>query len=209
MGDRRRECRTRLPDDRRIEVVEEKRDGAVVGGERCEDIALPREREERDAVAWCFGTKPPHFLFHPFETARAFVLREHRQRRVHREHDVNPLGVNDRRARSPAWSRERQRRKPDGHRHPRRVRDRRAPDAGRREPLNRGLSAEAREARHALPVPDPECEYRQECQASRHRGHPRKIEAQVHGSGPLKASSPSSIPSAMSAAPSGHRYSSR
>ncbi len=110
LRDRARDRAARLPDDRRVEVVEEEIERAFVHRERREDVAAPREREQREPVAARCRAKPTHFLLEPLEPAGPFVGRQHRQRRIERKHDVDPLAAEDRRLLSPARPGQRDRR---------------------------------------------------------------------------------------------------
>ena len=100
--ERRRERAAGLPDDRRIEVLKEEFERAIVAREWREDVAASRERDERDAITGRARAESAHFLLHALQTVRPFILGEHRERDIERERDIDPLRVDDRTALTPA-----------------------------------------------------------------------------------------------------------
>jgi hypothetical protein len=205
-----------LPHHARVEVVEEELDRARVGGERREDVAPPGEREQRDAVARRERAEPPHLLLHARQPARPLILREHRQRRVERQHHVDAGRADLPPLESPAGPGECQAAEQTGQAEPSRAP---APAAARalgREPGDeRGLAHAPHPARRA-PSPGQHEPGEQRRQHDRERQQPRRLEVPrqrrpiraVHGSGPRHRSRPSSSASAPRAMPNGQRYSS-
>ena len=103
LSDRARERAARLADDGWIEVVEKEIERGVVDRERREDVAAPREREQREAIARRRRAQAADLLLHLLESVRTLVGRHHRQRRVDREDDVDAFAANDGALDAPAW----------------------------------------------------------------------------------------------------------
>ena len=192
----------RLPDDARIEVVEEEIERAAVHGDRRQHVAAAGEREQADAVARAERAQPTDLLLHALEAVRPLVRRQHRERRIDGEHEVDAGRSHRRALQSPArtgegdTSEQRGRAEPHG-----------APSAAHAEHGRRHESAHdveacpgARAAACALRARAPQQEHEARaaarCARISSQGSSTHVvqhgEQRHHGSGPFHATSSSS-----------------
>ena len=95
LADRAGKRASSLPHDRRIEILQKKIERAVVHRKRRQDVTAPGEREQREPVAGREIPQPVDLLLHRLEPARFFIRREHGQRGIESEHDVDALLFDD------------------------------------------------------------------------------------------------------------------